>query len=63
VAWRARVLRGADAPAACIRSFFAAVIYPTHASLKAIQSGSKDESLQARWTQTATPRLRAPPPA
>jgi hypothetical protein len=34
--------------ALCLRSFFAAVIYPTHASLKAIQSGSRDEGLQAR---------------
>ena len=38
-----RVVRG--------RSFFAAVVYPTHASLKAIQSGSREDSLQwlAYW--------------
>ena len=33
------------------RSFFAAVVYPTHSSLKAIQSGSREDSLQwlAYW--------------
>ena len=32
-------------------SFFAAVVYPTHSSLKAIQSGSREDSLQwlAYW--------------